>query len=105
MIVLPDSYKEALAAMKEQARFATMQIVKQNRNSGRDELLDAQKRMALYPVEVKSIMKILLSGKDVTLNIDTLDDIRLAEELEKLLAEHGLVGSMRDSYLAQFGRA
>jgi hypothetical protein len=91
--MLPNSYQEALRAMKDQAQAVAMQIVGDqiDRNAGRFELADAQQRMAQYPNATKEIARLLMGTKDETLTIETLDEKRLEHELGA-------------DYLAQFGR-
>lgn len=80
MNTLPQKYKEALQAMKEQAGAATTQLVSGDRQAQHAELGNAQKRMAQYPRETRLIYQLLMTSKDKTLTIETLDEQRLAEE-------------------------
>ena len=91
--MLPNSYQEALRAMKDQAQAATMQIVGDqiDRNACRVDLADAQRRMAQHPNATKDIARLLMGSKDEMLTIGTLDEKRLEHELGA-------------DYLAQFGR-
>lgn len=78
--MLKPAYKQALEAMKDQAKAATALL------NGKDTvqagiLRNAQARMALCDAECKHIAELLRSSEDPNLSIDTLDEARLAFEL------------------------
>lgn len=75
--MLPDGYKQALQALKDQAAAATMQL--ENRSAGKSELADAQRRMAQHSAEVNSIVRVVLRAKGPS--IPDLTEARLAELL------------------------
>lgn len=79
--MLTPPYQAALQALKDQAHAATFQIVNADREAKKQELKDAQGRMAKYPVECKKIVWILMHSDDPDLTIETLDEERLAAEL------------------------
>ncbi len=75
--MLPDGYKAALRAMKDQAAAACMQL--EDRTAGKAELADAQRRMSLYPTECLRIAKVVMRSTDAT--IPDLTEERLARLL------------------------
>lgn len=79
--MLPDSFREAPKALKDQATVATAMIVDDNRLAKRADLADTQRRMARYSAECKQIVRVVMRSTDKTLTIDSLDDDRLAKEL------------------------
>lgn len=78
---LPLEFKGALQALKDQASAATAQLVTGNRKYKQGELADAQLRMAQNEPATTVIYRMLMSTKDKTLTIETLDEQRLAQEL------------------------
>lgn len=78
--MLPTELKEALKAMKDQAKAAGMQLETGATDLSRESLVDAQKRMAQYEPETKMIHRFLLATMDESLTIETLDEERLAKE-------------------------
>jgi hypothetical protein len=78
---LPIKFKDALQALKDQASAATAQLVTGDRNYKQAELADAQSRMVQYEPATTAIARMLMSSKDKALNIETLDEQRLAQEL------------------------
>lgn len=80
--MLPKAYKEALQGFKGQAAAATAQLVSEDSKAMRAELSESQQLMARHPQATKDIYRLLMSGgKNKTLNIDSLDEARLEEEL------------------------
>lgn len=79
--MLPTSYKNALLALKDQAHAATSSLLDSTSGTNAADLADAQRRMCEYPDEIKVISRLLLTSKDDSLTIDSLDDARLAHEL------------------------
>lgn len=79
--MLTASYQAALQALKDQAHAATTQIVNRDRAAEKEALNDAHKRMAMYPVECKHIVRILMKSTDPNLTIETLDEARLEQEI------------------------
>jgi hypothetical protein len=78
---LPIEFRDALQALKDQASAATAQLVTGDRKYKQAELADAQSRMAQYEPETTAINRLLMNTKDETLDIETLDEQRLAQEL------------------------
>lgn len=78
---LPEPYKAALRAIKEQAAAATEQITSGNRKAMKAELKIAKEKMASHDAECKAIYRMLMKSADKNLTIDTLDEDRLAKEL------------------------
>lgn len=72
--MLPDGYKVALQAMKDQAAAACMQL--DDRTAGKAELADAQRRMSQYPTECLRIAKAVMTSRGAT--IPDLTEERLA---------------------------
>ncbi|MDY7540736.1 hypothetical protein RGU72_21050 [Undibacterium sp. 5I1] len=82
--MLPNSYIEALRALKDQALAASVQLEQQSQNNER-ELEDAQRRMTKYPFEVKHILLKVMESTDESLTIESIDEARLEIELAYVL--------------------
>ena len=78
---LPTAYKEALKALQDQAIAASAQLLAQDKNTMSAELADAQRRMALHPVECTRIVSALMKSDDPKLTIETMDEARAEGEL------------------------
>jgi len=76
--MLPERYKQALRALKDQAAAAAMQL--DDRATGKSELADAQRRMSQYPDEVLRIASVVLKSKSVS--IPDLTEAQLVELLD-----------------------
>lgn len=78
--MLPTEMKEALRELKDQAKAASLQLKAGSTDASREDLADAQKRMAQFEPETKMIFRFLLATTDESLTIETLDEERLAKE-------------------------
>ncbi len=79
--ILPIAYKEALKALQDQAFAASAQLLAQNRFVMRAELEDAQRRMAVHPVECAQILNVVMKSDDPGLSIETMVEARAVREL------------------------
>jgi hypothetical protein len=77
--MLPEPYKQALQALKDQAAAATSRFA--GGESGKAELADAQRRMALFDMECKHIVRMVMRSHDSSLTIPTISEERLCVEL------------------------
>jgi len=83
---LPVAFREALQALRDQARYAADSLadkVRQRRDqpSAAQALLEAQRRMATRRLQVGLINYVLMYSGDEDLTIDNLTDERLAQLL------------------------
>ncbi len=77
--MLPEPYKLALQALKDQSVAATSRFA--SVNAGKNELADAQRRMALVDAECKHIVQTIMRSPDLSLTIPTISEERLCVEL------------------------
>ncbi|WP_018607165.1 hypothetical protein [Uliginosibacterium gangwonense] len=104
---LPVAFREALQALRDQARYAADTLadkVRQRRDqpSAAQALRDAQRRMATRRMQVGIIHYVLMYSGDENLTIDNLTDDRLAQllglSLDQSQSHDGAVpGSTGDS--------
>ncbi|WP_454727950.1 MULTISPECIES: hypothetical protein [Cupriavidus] len=73
--LLPEPYRLALQALKDQAAAATAQLT--DRGAAKAELADAQRRMAQHDAETKHIVRVVLKAKPLV-SIPELSEDRLA---------------------------
>lgn len=73
--MLPDSYKQALAALQNQAK-AAMDMAS-DKVAGKTALADAQRQMAKYDAECKQIVRLVMNNADPDLTIPVLTEERL----------------------------
>lgn len=95
---LPVAFREALQAMRDQARYAVASLadkVRQRRGqpSAAHALRDAQLRMATRRMQVGIIHYVLMYSGDEDLTIDKLTDDRLAQLLGLSLGQSQTHGS------------
>jgi hypothetical protein len=81
---LPDSYKSALIALKDQATAVTGMLPGESKESAAQAQIlldDAQRRMAEFKAETGHIVRLLMKSKDHDLTIPTMTE----DDLERLL--------------------
>jgi poly-gamma-glutamate capsule biosynthesis protein CapA/YwtB (metallophosphatase superfamily) len=82
--MLPESYKAALQALKDQASVAAAMLEAEDkaaRKEARKKLAEVHSRISAHGPEARVIGRLLMTSKDESLTIDTLDEERLSQEL------------------------
>lgn len=79
---LPETYRKALRALKDQADAAM--VMAKDKAAGKAALGDAHQRMSEHDVECKTIVRLLMKSSDPNLTVPTLTE----EQLCVLLGMH-----------------
>lgn len=77
--MLPDSYKQALKALQDQANAAM--LMTSDKAAGKAALVDAHRQMAKYDAECRKIVRLVMQGAEPGITIPDLTEERLGTML------------------------